>query len=213
MNSLIIDLDGTLTDPRQGILACIRYALCKLGRAVPADDQLERFIGPPLQHVFAELVGSSERPAVLQAVAYYRERFSEAGIFENAVYPGIPEALSHLDERGMRLFLASTKPRVFAERILAHFRLDGYFHAIWGSELDGTRSDKSELIAHILSEHRLACPATAMVGDRMHDIRGALANGLIAVGALWGYGSRQELESAGASILLEQPSDLARLVI
>jgi len=209
---VLFDLDGTLTDPRQGIVACIRHALSSLALPSPDDRELERFIGPPLQQSFALLLGLEHQHRVNDAVALYRERFAATGLFENAVYPGIPEALAQLCERGARLHLATSKPLVYAERIVGHFGLRGFFRSIHGSELDGRRSDKGELIAHLLRVERVPHETGLMIGDRAQDVRGAQANDLPAIGVLWGYGSREELSAAGALRLCGRPALLAEVV-
>jgi len=205
--NILFDLDGTLTDPREGIVGCIRHALCELGRACPPDRELERFIGPPLQESFFGLL-SADSAKVAAAMRLYRERFAATGMFENVVYPEMETALAALKDRGAALYVATSKPAVFAERILEHFGLARYFEAIHGSELDGTRADKGELIAHVLGMHGMAAAEACMVGDRRHDMQGAAANGLRAVGVLWGYGSRDELLAAGATVLCERPAGL-----
>jgi phosphoglycolate phosphatase len=205
--NVLLDLDGTLTDPRQGILACIKHALRELQERCPSDDELLRYIGPPLHVSFAALFGAGS-PKVARAIALYRERFAAAGLFENKLHAGIPEVLRKLKDAGATLIVATTKPTVFAERIVAHFALGNDIGAVFGSELDGTRSDKAELIRHVLETLALPAGDTSMVGDREHDMRGANANRVFAVGALWGYGSRQELLQAGAAALCERPADL-----
>jgi len=203
-----IDLDGTLTDPFDGISNCIAYALERLGQERPADAELRRFIGPPLLQTFDELVG----PALAsRALGYYRERFSETGWRENAVYPGIHDALGAITGAGHRCFLATSKPRVFARRIVEHFDLAPYLAEIYGSELDGTRTDKTELL-RFASRQRSGSRDSVMVGDRYHDIAGALNNGFRAIGVTWGYGSEDELLDAGAHCLAESPDQLAGLV-
>jgi len=206
--NVLFDLDGTLTDPRRGFIGCIRHALTAMGRRCPPEAELATLIGPPLQRTFAELL-AGDAADVATAVDLYRDRFSRIGMFENAVYPGIEEALQALRATGAALFVATSKPTHYAKRILEHFRLSGYFNAIHGSELDGLRSGKVELIAHVLAAERFSPALTHMVGDREHDMRGAVANGVRAVGALWGYGSRDELVAAGASSLCEHPCGLA----
>ena len=209
--NVLLDLDGTLTDPREGILKCIRHALNRLGEPCPVDGELDRYIGPPLQTSFGVLFGINS-PKVAKAIELYRERFSSIGIFENKVYPGIPVALRGLKELGATLFVATSKPTPFAERIIDHFGLASDIRAIFGSELDGTRSDKAELIAHVLAAHSLTREITYMVGDREHDIKGARANGVVAIGALWGYGSRKELLDAGAAAVCEKPDQLCSIL-
>jgi phosphoglycolate phosphatase len=208
---VLLDLDGTLTDPREGILNCMRHALTLLDEPCPSDDELERFIGPPLQASFATLFGA-DSPRIAKAVALYRQRFSSVGLLENRLYPGIPDTLRRLIAQGATLFVATSKPTVFAKQIIDHFGLARDIQAVFGSELDGTRSDKTELIAHILAKQSLSRDATCMVGDRAHDVRGARNNGVIAIGALWGYGTRTELLDAGAAALCETPDDLCDIL-
>ena len=203
-----IDLDGTLTDPFEGISNSIAHALGKLGQEKPADAELRRFIGPPLLETFEELVGSALAP---RALGYYRERFSETGWRENAVYPGIHAALEALTAEGHHCFVATTKPRVFAQRIVEHFDLSRYFTAVYGSELDGKRTDKTELLEHA-ARQRSGNRASVMVGDRYHDIVGALNNGFRAIGVTWGFGTEDELRDAGAHCLAAAPEQLPGLV-
>lgn len=203
-----IDLDGTLTDPFDGISNCIAYALERLGQERPADAELRRFIGPPLLQTFEELVGPAVAP---RALGYYRERFSETGWLENAVYPGIHDALGAITGAGHRCFLATSKPRVFAERIVEHFDLSPYLEEVYGSELDGTRTDKTELLSFAARERR-GGRESVMIGDRYHDVVGALNNGFRAVGVTWGYGTEDELRDAGAHWLAAAPEQLPGFV-
>lgn len=211
MTAVLLDLDGTLTDPRTGILACLRHALAGVGEPCPRDAALERFIGPPLQASFAALFGAGS-PKIARALELYRERFSSVGLYENRLYPGIPAALAALAGAGAKLVLATSKPQPFAERIVEHFGLGDHLSALYGSELDGTRADKTALIAHVLQAERVPAASAFMVGDREHDMIGARANAVCAVGALWGYGSREELVRAGASSLCETPAALPGVI-
>ncbi len=202
---IYFDLDGTLTDPYEGITKCILYALERLGVERPDAGTLRRAIGPPLQLTFAELVGSQRTG---RAIELYRERFAAEGWRENVPYAGIHDALEALASRGHELFVATTKPHVFAKRIVAHFGLAGFFTAVYGSELDGTRVDKGELLGWALPQ-RSAGTESVMVGDREHDMIGAARNGIEAVGVAYGYGSVDELEAAGASRVLHSTGELA----
>lgn len=202
--TLFFDLDGTLTDPKEGITRCVRYALERLESPWPDDDDLAWCIGPPLFDSFRTLVGD-ERAA--QALSYYRERFAEIGWRENRPYPEIADVLQELRAHGTELYVATSKPQVFAHRILSHFGLAEYFTRLFGAELDGTRSRKAELLRHALAEIGGAA-AAVMIGDRQHDIAGARSNGMTAVGVSWGYGSREELESAGADLIVDDPRSL-----
>ncbi len=153
--NLLFDLDGTLTDPFPGIRKCISYALDKIGRQLPPRESLRWCIGPPLKDSFAKLLASDDEELVGKAITFYRERFSAVGLFENRVYEGIPEALEALQGDGHTLYVATSKPTVYAERIIDHFNLHRYFKRIYGSELDGTRSDKTSLISHILKRESI----------------------------------------------------------
>ncbi|WGS22298.1 MULTISPECIES: HAD family hydrolase [unclassified Bradyrhizobium] len=201
--AIFFDLDGTLTDPKPGITGSIQYALRKLGHPVPSQDELTWCIGPPLRGSFVTLLGGEELAD--HAVALYRERFGDVGLFENAVYPDIAQVLAALRQGPRRMFVATSKPHMFATRIIAHFGLSGYFDQVFGSELDGTRVNKVELLAYAL-EQTGADPARAvMIGDRSHDVIGANKNGIRAVGVTYGYGTAKELVEAGASHLCASP--------
>jgi phosphoglycolate phosphatase len=210
--NILLDLDGTLTDPKVGILTSLQYALEKLGEDVPPMDELSWCIGPPLKDAFIKMFGEDQTERVAEGVRHFRERFGDVGLFENEVYPDIPELLSRLNEQGHVLHIATSKPEVFARRILDHFDLAGSFTSIHGSELDGTRSDKGELIAYILGEQSIEHNDSVMIGDRKHDILGAISNEVPGVGVLWGYGSRDELEGAGATACIQQPNDLIQII-
>ena len=209
--NMLFDLDGTLTDPKQGIIECLRYALESLGANAPAAQALERLIGPPLSESFAHLLGPGDNDRVEQAVRLYRERFTAKGMFENSVYPGIVDALAELRDYGVQLFVATSKPRGFAERIVEHFELGRFFSNVYGSELSGANADKKDLLGHVLRAESLPPANTVMVGDRSYDILGARANSLFSVGVLWGYGSREELVAAGAGALCDAPNALGSL--
>ena len=199
--NLFFDLDGTLTDSRQGILASLRHALCRLGREPPPDSQLMRFIGPPTHDAFPEILGSRDPALVDHAIALYRERYSEVGLFEAEVYPGVAQGLAALSAAGYGLRVVTSKPRVYAARMIDHFGLRAFFEGIegvFGSELDGSLGNKGDLIAHVLETLRIQPETAWMFGDRKHDIAGARRNGVHGAGVLWGYGSREELEAAGA---------------
>jgi phosphoglycolate phosphatase len=206
METIFFDLDGTLTDPKHGITRSIQYALTKLGREAPAEDELTWCIGPPLHASLAKLVGSDELAD--RALLLYRERFADIGIYENAVYDGIEQTLAALADGSRRLFVATSKPRIYATRIIAHFKLDAYFEQVFGSELDGTRVDKSDLLQYAIAESRVDPADALMIGDRSHDVVGARNNGMRALGVLYGFGSRDELVEAGAHGLCAAPHDI-----
>lgn len=206
--TILFDLDGTLTDPKEGITKSVEYALNSFGIHVPDREALCRFIGPPLTAGFMEFYGF-DRPTALQAVAKYRERFRDIGIFENQLYPGIPALLGALQSDGCRLVLATSKPIVFAQRILDHFELARYFTFAAGSELDGTRDKKGEVIRYALEQTGTASTAAVlMVGDREHDVIGAKENGIDCLGVLYGFGDRAELEKAGAAAFAQTVPDV-----
>jgi phosphoglycolate phosphatase len=210
--TILFDLDGTLTNPALGIVTCLKYALSRLGHVAVPDEQLLRFIGPPLQRTFSELLQTEDRSVIDGAVALYRERFSTVGLFENEVYDGVPALLATLRERGNRLFVATSKPTVYSERIVKHFHLTEDFDRVYGSELSGERADKAELIRYILDAERLNASQTLMVGDRSHDVLGARACGVATYGVLWGFGTRDELQTAGAEVIVETPSELTKVL-
>ena len=204
MDAIYFDLDGTLTDPKPGITRSIQYALQRLDHpTMPTEDELTWCIGPPLRASFVRLLGA-ETSADL-AVSYYRERFSDVGLYENGVYDGIGEVLTSLCASGHRLFVATSKAHVFADRIIDHFDLRSHFERVFGAELDGTRADKSHLLEHALKEVSVDPAKTLMIGDRSHDIVGAKNNGMTGIGVLYGYGSRDELLQAGAHHVCATP--------
>lgn len=196
MVTVYFDLDGTLTNPKPGITRSIQYALERLNVAVPSEDELVWCIGPPLHASLEKLTGSSELAA--RALLLYRERFSDVGLFENEAYGGITETLSSLAAMTPRMFVATSKPAVYANRIIDHFGLRPYFERVFGSELDGTRVDKRDLLRYALDEARVDPAGAIMIGDRSHDVVGARTNGMTAIGVLYGYGSEAELRDAGA---------------
>jgi phosphoglycolate phosphatase len=205
-SALLVDLDGTLTDPAEGILGCFRLALEALGRSPPAAAELTWIIGPPLRGCFAEFLGADGDPE--EALKVYRSRYSTVGLFEALVYDGVDEALADLRAAGTRLFLCTAKPIVYAERILRHFNLDRHFEAAYGDELGGRFQDKADLVAHILKSEALEAADCCMWGDRKHDVIAASRNGIPTLGALWGYGGADELRAAGAVALCESPSQI-----
>jgi phosphoglycolate phosphatase len=206
MTAIYFDLDGTLTDPKPGITRSIQYALGKLGCAVPSEDELTWCIGPPLHASLKKLVGSEDLAD--KALSLYRERFADIGLFENMVYPGVEETLSAIASSGRRLFVATSKPGIYAERIVDHFKLSDYFERIFGSELDGRRADKTELLRYALETMAIEPSQAMMIGDRSHDMVGARNNGMTAVGVLYGYGSEEELVAAGAHQVCATPHRL-----
>ncbi len=207
IRDIFLDLDGTLTDPKPGITGCIQHALRELGADVPHADELEWCIGPSLWHSFGQMLGQDG--PVDEAIALYRERYTDTGLFENAVYDGVPEMMQRLAATGARLHLATAKPHVYARRITAHFGLADFMEFEFGSELDGTRVDKADLLAHALEETGARPETSLMIGDREHDAIAAKANGIKAWGVLYGYGTREELQKAGVAALFAEPGQIA----
>jgi phosphoglycolate phosphatase len=203
--NLLFDLDGTLSDALPGITNCIRHALLALGRPAPEPEALRWCIGPPLKKSFLSLLGTDDEELAETALVKYRERFASIGMFENTVYPSIHHALAELREAGHTLYVATSKPVVYADRIIDHFGLRPFFANVYGSELDGKRSDKTELIAYIMARESCRTSNTIMIGDRDYDMIGAKKNGINGIGALWGYGSPEELWNAGAVHCVKAP--------
>jgi phosphoglycolate phosphatase len=211
--SVLLDLDGTLIDSQPGIFASCVAALRALGHDPGEALDVKSVIGPPLQDVLGALLQARGDDRVTEAVAAYRQHYGESGLFGSELYPGIGAALADMRQAGLRIYLATSKREIFARRILENLKLASCFDGIYGSVPGGTLDHKPELLAYILSEHDLRASHTLMVGDRRHDIAGAHAVRMRGLGVLWGYGSRAELEAAGADQLVEQPDDLARVVL
>ena len=210
--NILFDLDGTLTDPKEGITKCIQYALDFFGVHVEDLDSLCRFIGPPLAPAFQEVYGFSKETAEA-ALAKYRERFGTVGLFENELYAGISEVLADLKKAGYRLFLATSKPTVYAVQILEHFKLDGYFEFVGGAEIGGKRIHKPDVIEYVLAENNLNRADCVMIGDRKYDMEGGKGASLATLGVLYGYGDREELTAAGADVICETVEDLRKIFL
>lgn len=209
---LLFDLDGTLTDSQEGITKSVEYALNYYGIQVEDRKELNVFIGPPLAESFMKYYGFSREKA-LEAVKKYREYFGVTGKFENTVYEGIPEVLEKLKQAGKILILATSKPEVYAKQIMEHFDLAKYFTNIHGSELDGSRVHKDEVIRFALKANGITdLEEAVMIGDREHDMIGAKKCGLEAIGVLFGFGSRRELEENGAAAIAETAEELGELL-
>src|SRR5512143_2986829 len=208
-HTLLVDLDGTLTDNFDGIARSIRHALAALGVPAPDAATLRRCVGPPLRHSFARRLATDDAARIDLALGHYRERFADVGWSENVVYPGIDEVIGALAARGYTMFLCTSKPQPYAEKIVARFGFLRYLADVYGADLAGTLDDKARLVAHLVTRERLAAADCVMIGDREHDVRAARANGARAIGVLWGYGSRDELERAGAHALAASPEALA----
>lgn len=209
IQTILFDLDGTLIDPAVGITSSIQYALAKLDQPVLARSELLPYIGPPLRQSFATLLHTTDLAQVEQAMTLYRERYATIGLLEYELYPGIPTLLAELRERPTRLFLATAKPHEYARRILTHMGLMHLFAGVYGSELDGRRENKWDLLAYLLTQEGLDAAATVMIGDRAHDIQAAQRNGIRSVGVTYGYGSVAELQAAGADGLCNRVAGIA----
>ena len=210
---ILFDLDGTLTDPKEGITGCVRYALPFLGIDPPPSDELLDFIGPPLVDSFIRRFGMTKEDAEF-TLQKYRERFSTVGMFENRVYDGVPKMLEHLKNAGCTLAVASLKPLVFVEKILEKFSLSKFFSVIAGSDLEGKKHTKKQIIDDVLSAlPPISKSNIVMVGDRYQDIEGAKQAGIISIGVTYGYAAIGELESAGADYICATPAEVVKILL
>lgn len=210
---ILFDLDGTITDSKEGIFNSILYSLKKMGIKDHRKDEFTTFIGPPLLYTFKKRYKLSDQDAQ-KAVRFYREYFSEKGILENRLYDGIEDLLHSLKDADKKLYIATAKPHIFAVRILEHFKLTPYFSYILGANLDGSRSGKKELIESVLNTIKgYHGSDTVMIGDRNYDIEGARQSGIHSIGVLWGYGNKTELTRASPDLLAESVPDLRKLLL
>lgn len=210
-DTLLFDLDGTLTDSTEGIVRCLEYALERMGFDIPEDTN--KFLGPPLYRSFAEFCGMNEEQ-VNEAVRIFRERYSTVGLFENRVYEGVPEMLKRLRDGGKRIMVATSKPEVYAVRIFDRFGLSQFFEIVGGANINGTRNDKNEVIEYVLGKAGISDRSSVlMIGDRRQDVIGAHKTGLKCMGILWGFGSIEELTEAGADFIAETPIKAADMLL
>ncbi|MFD1736446.1 HAD family hydrolase [Bacillus salitolerans] len=210
---VLFDLDGTLSDPKVGITKSVQYALNKLGINEPNLNRLDCFIGPPLQETFSSKYGFNEHQTKL-AIEFYRERFKEKGMYENTLYPQIPSLLSELKNNGVILVVATSKPTVFSNQILDYFTIRDYFKLVVGSNLDGTRSAKTEIIEYIVQQLNVSSYSdVVMIGDRMHDIIGAKNVGVDSIGVTYGYGSEDELKKCTPTYIVHHVEELRKLLV
>ena len=210
-DTLLFDLDGTLTDSTEGIVRCLEYALERMGFDIPEDKN--KFLGPPLYRSFAEFCGMNEEQ-VNEAVRIFRERYSTVGLFENRVYEGVPEMLKRLRDGGKRIMVATSKPEVYAVRIFDRFGLSQFFEIVGGANINGTRNDKDEVIEYVLEKAGISDRSSVlMIGDRRQDVIGAHKTGLKCMGILWGFGSIEELTEAGADFIAETPVKAADMLL
>ena len=210
--SVLLDLDGTLIDSRPGIVASCFAALRAQGHHPDEALDITPFIGPPLEEMLRAVLQVYGDDRVDEAVMAYRRHYGDSGLLGSELYPGIVNALEEMRQAGLRIYIATSKREVFARRIAEHLKMAGYFDGIYGSVPGGQLDHKPDLLAHIVSERDLVASHTLMVGDRRYDIVGAHAVGMRGLGVLWGYGSRDELETAGADHLVERTADLAHTV-
>ena len=211
IKNILIDLDGTLTDPKVGITTSARYGLTKVGHPIAESENIDWIIGPPLKASLAKLLNVEVTDVLAeQALLGYRERFAVTGLFENQVFDDVKQTLEALKHQGYRLFLATAKPEVYARQILDHFNLLEYFEYPYGSELNGDRTNKGDLIGYILEQEKLNPSECIMVGDREHDIFGARRHGIETIAVEYGYGSDAELSAAEPKARIAKFSDLLK---
>ncbi|WP_206911761.1 HAD family hydrolase [Enterococcus sp. DIV0849a] len=211
--TILFDLDGTITDSGEGIINSVIYALKKMNLNVPNQNDLFSFIGPPLSDSFKNLYHLDDQ-FTEQAVGYYREYYQAKGMYENHLYEGILEVLTDLQQAGCTLYIATSKPEIYAKQILAHFKLDRYFVGIYGASLNGERSKKGDVIRYALNSAGITdLNKTLMIGDRSHDMIGAKENRLACIGVLYGFGDQVELETAGADYIAETPEDIEKIIL
>lgn len=210
--TLFFDLDGTLSDPSEGITRSVQYALECLGRPYPPKSELVRFIGPPLRWTFPRLLGTDDRDLIETAIDYYRRRYENVGLFENEVFPGIPELLRQLYEDGYPLYVVTSKPKVYADRIIHHFGFERFFIEVYGPELDGRFDEKVELVGYILQQRSLDPKRTMMIGDRARDIESGRAHGTRTIGVTYGFGALEEITAAQPDCICHSPPEIAPAV-
>jgi len=209
---IIFDLDGTLTDSAIGITNSVAYALSQFGIEVKDKSELNRFVGPPLEESFRVFYGFSEEDA-LRGVDEYRVYYRDRGIFENAVYPGVPELLTNLRARGKKLILATSKPEFYAKQILEHFGLAEYFDFVAGATMDSSRLKKADVIAYALAECGITDTSECiMIGDRDHDIKGSRVHNIDCLAVLYGYGSLEEITSSSPAYVAETVEDILKSI-
>jgi phosphoglycolate phosphatase len=213
LSNVFFDLDGTLTDSKEGIMKCFQYSLNELGRSYVGELKVEDCIGPPLRAAFKKLLASNDELLIEKAVSVYRERYEKLGLFENIVYPGISDLLSTLHKNSLRLYVVTTKPKIWADRIVEHFKLDHWFTSIFGTDLNGRFDSKAEHIEFILSNLKLLPEETIMIGDRRDDILAGKINRLRTVGVTFGYGSKQEIIDSTPDYICDSPLEIQTTIM
>ena len=208
IKNILFDLDGTIIDPKEGITNSIQYALKCMDADIPSNDELEWCIGPPLADSFPALIKNSKKEQISKAIELYRVNFREKGLFECFLYEGVFDTIRKLSEMNFKIFLATSKPGIFATKILKNLNIYDLFTKVYGSELDGRLGNKTELIEYIMKNEHLNKTETVMIGDRKHDIIGANNKDILSCGVLYGYGSKEELMDAGADIIIYKPENI-----
>ena len=209
IKNVLFDLDGTIINPKVGITESIRYTLRVFGfEGIPEQDDLLWCIGPPLRESFSIMLKTEDKAEIDEAVKVYRSNYNREGIFQLKLYDGIVETIKTLKNEGFNVYIATSKPRVMAVRIIDHLSLTGLFEGIYGAELDGTRNRKGDLISYLLKQEIISSDETIMIGDRKHDIIGAVDNGILSCGVTYGFGSKEELLNAGADFLVQKPDEI-----
>ena len=213
IKNILFDLDGTITDPKVGITESIQYALRELEFSrIPEPGDLVCCIGPPLQESFSILLKTDKKEKIEEAIRLYRVNYNLQGIYQFKLYDGIIETIKLLRKNNLNIFIATSKPRVMAVKIFEYLSISHLFEGIYGSELDGTRSSKGELISFLLNKEKISPDNVIMIGDRKHDIIGAKENGIFSCGVCYGYGTKEELIEAGADYTVPKPIEIANLV-
>ena len=210
LTNVFFDLDGTLTDSKEGIVKCMHYALDKLNYRCPDEFEDNSFIGPPLRVTFKKLFNNNDEIVIEKAVSLYRERFSTIGLFENKVYPGIPEMLSSLHKKSIKLYVVTSKAKIYADKIIDHFQLSQWINEIYGSELGGRFDNKADLIAFILTNRNLNATETVMIGDKKEDIIAGKANRIRTIGVTYGYGTKGEISDATPDYICGSPAEIEK---
>ena len=211
-NIIMFDLDGTVLDSKPGIFRSAAYALKKLGFSMPSDDEMMAFLGPPLSDGFAN-VCHIPHDWIQNAIVYYREYYTNGGMFEASIYNGIEEVIDTLHQHGKRCFITTSKPQIYAQRILERFKVAGLFDGLYGCELNGERSHKSEVVSFCLEQQGALAGDSVLIGDRHFDVNGAKMLEIPCIGVLYGYGSKEELEHAGAMALCATPEELLDVLL
>ncbi len=211
MKYILFDLDGTITDSQLGIKNSVEYALNYFNISVADKNELNKYIGPPLRESFMKFAGLSEEQS-RTAMIKYREYYGPKGIFENRLYEGIEELLKNINAKGKKVVLATSKPWIYAEIILEHFKIKKYFDFVAGSELNSVRTGKADVIKYAVDKFNIDVKNAVMIGDREHDIEGAKINGIKTIGVLYGFGSRDELEAAGADYIAENVKNIYEFI-